>query len=94
MYILQIEHPVPNFEGWKKAFDSDPINRKASGVRSYKISRKADEPNYIIIDLDFDNMKEAEACHGKLRNLWARVEGSVMNDPRSRIIEVIENENL
>ena len=28
MYILQIEHPVPNYEGWKKAFDSDPVNRK------------------------------------------------------------------
>ena len=22
MFILQIEHPVPDFNGWKKAFDS------------------------------------------------------------------------
>ncbi len=48
MIILQIEHPVPNFDGWKKAFDSDPINRKQSGVRRYKISRQADNPNYVI----------------------------------------------
>ena len=44
MYILQIEHPVPNYEGWKKAFDSDPVSRKQSGVRHYKISRKTDDP--------------------------------------------------
>ena len=29
MVILQIEHPVPSFVGWKVVFDSDPIDRKA-----------------------------------------------------------------
>lgn len=90
MYILQIEHHVPNYEGWKKAFDSDPVNRKKSGVRHYKISRKIDDPNYFIVDLEFDDLNDAEACHEKLRNLWNRVEGTVMNNPQSRIIEVIE----
>jgi hypothetical protein len=37
VFILQIEHPVPNFEGWKAAFDSDPIGRERSGVRRYRI---------------------------------------------------------
>lgn len=32
MTILRIEHGVPSFEGWKKAFDSDPVNRKKMGV--------------------------------------------------------------
>ena len=91
MHILQIEHPVPNYEGWKKAFDSDPVNRKQSGVRRYKISRKIDDPNYVMVDLEFDNLNDAEACHEKLRNLWSRVEGSVMNNPQSRIIEVIDS---
>ncbi len=89
MFILQIEHPVPNYEGWKNAFDSDPVNRKQSGVRHYKISRKIDDPNYVIVDLEFDNLNDAEACHEKLRNLWNRVEGTVINNPQSRIIEVI-----
>ena len=94
MHTLQIEHPFPNYEGWKKAFDSDPINRKQSGVRRYKISRKIDDPNYVIVDLEFDNLSEAEACHDKLRNLWNRVEGTVMNNPQSRIIQVIEDETI
>jgi len=94
MHILQIEHPVPNYEGWKKAFDSDPVNRKQSGVRSYKISRKIDDPNYVMVDLEFDNLTDAEACHEKLRNLWNRVQGTVMNNPQSRIIEVIDSVDL
>ena len=94
MYILQIEHPVPSYEGWKKAFENDPVDRKGSGVEHYRISRKLGDPNYVIVDLEFDTLNEAEACHEKLRNLWSRVEGSVMNNPQSRIIEVIEDESI
>ena len=48
MVILQIEHKVPDFEGWKKAFESDPINRKKAGVLRYQIFRPVDDPNYVI----------------------------------------------
>jgi hypothetical protein len=41
MPILQIEHKVANFDGWKKAFDSDPVGRKKSGVRRDHIFRVA-----------------------------------------------------
>jgi hypothetical protein len=37
MYILRIEHAVPDFAAWKKAFDSGPLGRKRSGVRRYRI---------------------------------------------------------
>ena len=94
MHILQIEHPVPNYEGWKKAFDSDPINRKQSGVQRYKISRKIDNRNYVIIDLEFESLNEAEACHTALRNLWNRVEGTLMNNRQARILGVVESMEL
>ncbi len=32
MPSLHIEHPVPNFDGWKKAFDSEPVNRAKSNL--------------------------------------------------------------
>ncbi len=44
MIILQIEHPVPDYAGWKNAFDSDPMGRKRSGVIRYKIFRQTDNP--------------------------------------------------
>ena len=45
MPIVRIEHAVPSFEKWKQAFDSDPADRKGSGVRRYQILRLQDDPN-------------------------------------------------
>lgn len=91
MIVLQIEHLVPDFAGWKKAFDSDPVDRKQSGVRAYRIFRTTDNPNYVIIELEFDNFPEAEKMLGNLKKLWSQVEGKVMTNPQSRIIETIES---
>ena len=90
MTVLQIEHKVPNYQGWKKAFDSDPINRKKSGVRRHRVFRPADDPNYVIIQLEFETLDEAEKALSALRNLWTKVEGKVMVDPQTRILDIAE----
>jgi hypothetical protein len=36
MHILRIEHPVPDYDSWKAAFDSDPVGRERSAVRRYR----------------------------------------------------------
>ena len=89
MHILRIEHPVPDYETWKAAFDSDPIGREHSGVRRYRILRPTNDPNYVMVDLEFDSAREAEAVHAALRELWSRVD--VMHDPRARTVEVVES---
>lgn len=91
MHVLRIEHPVPSFDGWKKAFDSDPIGRKQMGVRSYRVFRPTDDPNFAAVDLEFDSASRAEACLSALRELWGQVDGSVMRDPRVRILTVVED---
>jgi hypothetical protein len=68
MHTLRIEHPVSNYDTWKAAFDSDPIGREHSGVRRYRILRPTDDPNYVMIDLEFDSASEAEAVHAELRD--------------------------
>ena len=88
MHILRIEHPVPNFDAWKEAFDSDPIGRERSGVRRYRVLRATDDPNYVMIDLEFDSAREAEAVHAALRELWGRVD--VVHSPQARIAEAVE----
>jgi hypothetical protein len=91
MPILRIEHPVPDFDTWKTAFDNDPVGRRQSGVRRYRILRPIDDPNYVIVDLDFVTRSEAEALLAALRVMWRRVEGSVMSNPQARIVETVEN---
>ncbi len=94
MHILQIEHAVPDFDAWKKAFDSDPVGREQGGVHRYRILRPIDNPNYVIVDLEFDSSEKAEAFRDALRNLWRRVEGRVMESPRARIVEAVEDKRL
>src|SRR5438876_6268563 len=77
MYSLQIEHPVPNFDAWRRAFESDPVNRKQSGVRRYWVLRPIDNPNYAIIDLEFDSVNKAEGLLAALRAVWRGVQGAV-----------------
>jgi hypothetical protein len=90
MSILHIEHRVPSFDGWKQAFDSDPVGRERTGVRRYRIARAVDDPNYVMIDLEFDTTQRAEALLASMREVWKRVEGQVMWSPQARIVEVAE----
>ncbi|HEX9039074.1 MAG TPA: hypothetical protein VF808_18980 [Ktedonobacterales bacterium] len=94
MVILRIEHRVPNYEGWKQAFDSDPADRKGSGVRRYQILRGLDDPNDVMIDLEFTTKSEAEALLAAMRRVWERVEGTIMWKPQAWIVEAAESREL
>lgn len=90
MYILRIEHPVPDFDAWKNAFDSDPVGREKSGVRRYRVLRPTDDSHYVMIDLEFEHLNQAEEMLANLRALWGRVQGTVMMNPQARIVEAVE----
>ena len=94
MHILRIEHPVPDFDAWKKAFDDDPLGRKRSGVRRYRVLRAVDDPRYVLIDLEFDSLAQAESTQRALRRLWGQVEGKVMEKGNARIVTVAETVEL
>ena len=74
----------------KKHLRSDPIDRKKSGVRHYSIFRPFNDLHYVIIDLEFDNLKEAENTLAALRNVWTKVEGKIMMNPQTRILNLVE----
>ena len=90
MCILRIEHQVNDYDEWKKAFDSDPVGRERSGVRRYQVLRPVDDPNCVMIDLEFDTEQQARALLAALRGVWSRIEGQVIFEPRARLTEVAE----
>ena len=92
MLVVQIEHPVRDYEAWKVAFDSDPVRREASGVRRYEIYRPLDDPNYIAVDLAFDGREDAEAFKLALEDMWRtpQAAAALAGTPRSRIVDVVE----
>jgi hypothetical protein len=94
MPLLRVQHVVPHFEAWKRAFDSDPIARQASGVRGYKIYRAVRDPNFVVIDLEFGALEEAEAFLEKLRQLWQGYGDAVMRNPEAWILETVESRSV
>ena len=90
--ILRVEHPVGDFERWRHAFDSDPEDRERSGVRRYRVMRACEDPNYVLIDLEFDAPAPAEVFSATLRQLWSRVD--VKYDPQARVVGLVEERSL
>ena len=90
MPTLRIEHPVRDYAMWKTAFDNDPVGRERSGVRRYRILRAIDDPNLVMIDLEFDTPGEAEALLEAMRAVWQRVSGTLIRDPAARILQEVE----
>lgn len=95
MPILHIDHKVRDFKAWKEAFDSDPAGREQGGVRRYQVFRSVDDPNYVMIDLEFDSTKEAEAFQASLHELWGRVADKLgLENAQARIIEKVESKQF
>jgi hypothetical protein len=94
MPTLQIEHGVNDFDVWRQAFDADPVRREASGVKRYRVFRPLDDPNYVKIDLDFEDVDKAEAFRAALGDLWrsGRAAPALAGAPRTRIVEEVLSE--
>jgi hypothetical protein len=91
--VLQIEHPVRDFETWKATFDGAQERREVGRVRRYQVYRPVDDPSYIAVELEFDSRDEAEAFKLGLEEMWrspsaARVLGGT---PRARIMDVVDS---
>jgi hypothetical protein len=90
MPTLRIQHSVPSFEGWKRAFDSNPADRKGSGVRRYSVSRSIDDQSLVMIDLEFDDAEDARGLLAKMERIWAGPGKNVMQNPVAWIVENVE----
>ena len=94
MAILRIEHAVQDFDAWKQMFDNDPLGRRESGVERYRILRSVDDASYVMIDLEFGSVDEAQRLLDKLQEVWAGPGRAVMINPKARIVETFEDVTL
>jgi hypothetical protein len=91
--LVQVEHAIRDFDMWKTAFDRGSAFREASGVRRYRIFRPIDDPNYIAVDLELDDVASAQSFREALYQLWRSPEAApaLMGEPRARIVEAVES---
>lgn len=90
IFVLRIEHPVRDFATWKKTFDSDPGHRRQGGVQRYRIGHLIDKPNHIFIDLEFTDQQSMDRFLAILQTLWAKVDGKLIDGPKSYSTKVVE----
>lgn len=43
-----------------------------------------------MIDLEFDTVEQAEGLLAAMRVVWGRVEGTIIMNAKTRIVEVVE----
>jgi hypothetical protein len=64
-------------------------------VRRHQIFQPTDDPNYVVLDLEFESEGEAEAYLGWLRReVWSSREASpaLAGGPQTRIVTVMESQ--
>ncbi len=90
MATLHIEHPVTDFGTWKAAFDRFAAVRERSGVRGHRIQCPVDDPHFVVIDLDFQTVGQAQEFLDFLRaKVWTSTENApaLAGTPRTRILQ-------
>ena len=92
MPSLHIEHAVTEFSTWTTAFERFAGARRSAGVRSEHVRRPVDDPAYVVVDLEFDTVAEAEAFLEFLTSaVWAVPENSpgLSGRPAAKVLETV-----
>jgi uncharacterized protein YciI len=68
--ILMIDYHVEDFNGWKAMFDADPMDRMSHGVVRHWIFRDTDDPNHLVLRMEFADAEQAKAFREALAPIW------------------------
>lgn len=89
MPTLHIEHPITSLETWLGAFSRFADARRDAGVTAERITQPVDDDAYIVLQLDFATIEQAEGFKNFLETVvWQSPELSPGLDgaPRARVL--------
>ena len=89
MATLHIEHGITNFSAWKAAFDRFAAKRSEAGVTAHRIYQPHDDPAYLVLQLDFPSVEQAQAFQEFLETrVWSTPANSpgLAGSPRVRLL--------
>lgn len=92
MAQLRLQYTIGDFDGWRQLFDADPLDRAGSGVRRVLVTRGADAPDILFVDLEFDTVEAARAMLGRFEELWAGIPGDVAPQASGVVVETVLTE--
>jgi hypothetical protein len=86
---LHIEHGITSFPIWKAAFDRFAAKRSEAGVTAHRIHQPHDDAAYVVLQLDFPSVGQAQAFREFLETrVWSTPENSpgLAGSPRARVL--------
>lgn len=89
---LHIEHAISDLATWSSAFERFAPMREKAGVLSHRVQQPIDDPQYIVIDLDFATVAQAKSFLAFLHDeVWssARHSPALAGRPQTRILRPI-----
>jgi hypothetical protein len=90
MPVLHIEHEISELEVWLDAFKKLAPAREAAGVTRTEVYRPADDPNYVVVNLSFENLDAATRFRELLINqIWSSPDSApaLIGPPTARVLE-------
>lgn len=92
MTTLHIEHAITDFDTWQDAFQRFEQARVRAGVLRHRIIWPVNDPQYVVVELDFDSAVEAQAMLAFLTaQVWSSLSSApaLVGAPRTRILEPV-----
>jgi hypothetical protein len=89
MPALHIEHAITDLATWRAAFDRFAPQRAAAGVLAERLAQPVDDRHYIVVDLDFSTVPQAQSFLQFLRGqVWAKRENSpgLAGEPHALVV--------
>ena len=94
MTTLHIEHAISDLSLWREAFSKVAAARRDAGVQAERVTQPLDDPQYVVIDLDFACASEAEAFLHFLRaQVWSssspQASPALVGEVHARVLEPV-----
>lgn len=70
MPVLLIDYRVQDVVGWRAIFDQDPVGRAQQGVTRHWLYQDCEDPNHLMLSLEFPSAQEAKVSARALEPVW------------------------
>lgn len=87
MIIVVVQHDASDYDAWRPVFDEHGPARQAHGCMSERVYRDADNPNSIIIVMEWPSKEAAEGFMADPSLAEAMARGGVLGPPTVTIGE-------
>jgi hypothetical protein len=93
MPVLRIEYEISDLGTWLDAFKKLAPAREAAGVTQTDVYQPTDDPNYIVINLRFENVNAATSYRDFLiERIWSSRDSApaLVGVPVARVLTEVE----